>query len=69
MENNFYVGDIFHKRRISRESYTEKMVLYNSNNDNYLDLINDKMYTTDKKEKDYHSKSYNVIHYSNLLTP
>ena len=29
------------------------MVLYNSNNDNYLDLINDKMYTTDKKEKDY----------------
>ena len=26
MENNFYVGDIFHKRRISKESYTEKMV-------------------------------------------
>ena len=23
----------------------------------------------DNKEKDYHSKCYNVIHYSNLLTP
>lgn len=67
MENNFYVGDISHKRRISKESYTEKMVLYNSNNDNYLDLINDKMYTTDKKEKDYViSSSLEIIDINDL---
>lgn len=53
MENNFYVGIVHHNKMFSKDSYNEKLVLYSNDNHNYLDLINDIEYTTDKKNKDY----------------
>lgn len=53
MENNYLVGDILHKKKINKEQYKEKQVLYNIDNNKYLDLLNDKIYTTNTKEKTY----------------
>ncbi len=52
MENNFYVGDIFH-RRFFKFSYIERNVLYAYDEDNYFNLISEKWYTTDSNNKDY----------------
>ena len=51
MENSFYIGDIYYSKR--KQCHTEKLVLYSSDNVNYLDLISGKWYTTDSKKKDY----------------
>jgi len=53
MENNFFVGVVFHGRKSFKVEYTEKLVLYSDDNFNYLDLINDVYYTTDENNKDY----------------
>lgn len=53
MENNFYAGIVHHNKKVTKEAYNEKLVLYSTNNYNYLDLINDIEYTTDVSNKDY----------------
>ena len=53
MENNFYVGVVFHGKRPFKVEYTEKLVLYSDDNFNYLDLINDIYYTIDESNRDY----------------
>lgn len=59
MENNFYVGDVYHSKKKDK---IEKTVLYSSDRVVYIDLLNEKEYTTDKSEKDY------VIEESLILT-
>ena len=56
MENNFYVGIVHHNKKVTKEAYNEKLVLYSTNNYDYLDLINDIEYTTDdgKENKIYY---------------
>lgn len=51
MEDNFYVGDVFHSKR--RNYKTEKTVLYSKDKIIYIDLLNEKEYTTNTKNKDY----------------
>lgn len=53
MENNFFVGIINHKKKIGKNNYQEKVVLYSKDNINYIDLVNDITYTTNELEKDY----------------
>lgn len=53
MENNFYVGIVFHKKKIFKSSYSEKIVLYSEDNTYYVDLINNNIYTTNCNEKDF----------------
>lgn len=53
MENNFYVGVVHYGKRLLKGEYTEKLVLYSEDNINYLDLKNDRYYTTDTSSKDY----------------
>jgi len=53
MENKFYVGVVYHKKRVFKPAYSEKIVLYSDNNINYLDLISGAHYTTNYNEKDY----------------
>lgn len=53
MENNFYVGNIIHKKKKSSAIYVEKMVLYTQDNIYYIDLINDITYTTNNFDKSY----------------
>ena len=52
MENNFYVGNIFHRRRI-RQISIDCTVLYTEDNYHYLDLISGKWYDIDTRKKDY----------------
>ena len=52
MENNFFVGNIFHRRRF-KFSYIEKAVLFTDDCEYYLDLVSGKWYTIDTKSKDY----------------
>ena len=40
MEDNFYVGDIFHSKK--RNSKIEKAVLYSKDRVVYIDLLNEK---------------------------
>lgn len=51
MENNFYVGDVYHSKR--RSTKIEKTVLYSNDKEVYIDLLNEKEYSIDQKEKDY----------------
>lgn len=51
MENNFLVGDVYHSKR--RNYKTEKIVLYSKDRVVYIDLLNEKEYTTDVNNKDY----------------
>ena len=51
MEDNFYVGDIFHSKK--RNGKIEKAVLYSKDKVVYIDLLNEKEYTTDTNENDY----------------
>lgn len=55
MENNFYVGNVIHKRKFLRFKYSkpEKIVLYTEDNYNYIDLVGERNYTTNQKNKDY----------------
>ena len=53
MSNNFYVGIIYHSKKIFKPEYKEKTVLYTENNINYIDLKNKLIYTTDTSQKDY----------------
>ena len=48
---NFYVGDIFHSKK--RNGKIEKAVLYSKDKVVYIDLLNEKEYTTDTNENDY----------------
>lgn len=56
MENNFYVGDVCHKRLFGTVT-TEKNVLYSDDNINYLELNTGIWYSTDSNEKDYVDES------------
>lgn len=51
MEDNFYVGDVFHSKK--RNSKIEKTVLYSKDRVVYIDLLNEREYTIDTNEKDY----------------
>ena len=53
MENNFYVGNIIHKKKKSNTTHIEKIVLYTQDNIYYTDLINDITYTTNNFDKSY----------------
>ena len=53
MENNFYVGIVFHERGIMHEEINEKVVLYTEDNIYYIDLLKKKTYSTDTNEKEY----------------
>ncbi len=53
MENKFYVGDIYHKRRLIKPSYYEKTVLYTEDEKIFLDLLKEKCYTANENEKDF----------------
>lgn len=53
MENNFYVGIINHKKKLFKQSFSEKVVLYSEDNINYLDLISGIWYTVLEDNKDY----------------
>lgn len=48
MVDNFYVGVVCHYKKTS-----EKLVLYSDDNYNYYDLLNNKIYTTNSKNKEY----------------
>ena len=62
MENNFFVGVVIHKKRFTKYEYTEKTVLYSDDKYNYIDLLNDKVYTVNEEELEY------VIKESLILT-
>lgn len=53
MENNFFVGIVNHSKKIRRDSYKEKTVLYKEDTSVYVDLVKNTSYTTDSREKDY----------------
>ena len=55
MRNNFYVGEVYHKRKIFKLNfdYREKLVLYTEEDIVYWDLLGNKEYTCDKRNKDY----------------
>lgn len=53
MENNFFVGVVVHKNKRGNNLYSEKVVLYTSDNIYYTELINDITYTTNSSNKDY----------------
>lgn len=53
MANNFYVGVVYHGKRLFKQAYSEKIVLYSENNIDYLDLINNIWYSIDNFVKDY----------------
>ena len=52
MKNNFFVGNIYHRRKI-KFSYIEQVVLFSENYYYYLDLVSGKWYTTDTKNRNY----------------
>ena len=53
MENNFFVGIVIHKKKFIKYEYTEKLVLYSDDKYNYIDLLNDKVYTVNEEELEY----------------
>ena len=53
MENNFFVGEVCHTKKINRDNRREKIVLYSDDNVHYLDLVRDVTYTCDKSSSDY----------------
>ena len=55
MVNNFYVGEVYHKRKFMKFNfgYREKLVLYTEDDILYLDLLGDKAYTCDTRNKNY----------------
>lgn len=53
MENKFYVGEVYHSKRYNKNFKVEKTVLYSNDNIIYIDLLNEKEYTTNNDDKDY----------------
>lgn len=53
MESNFYIGTVHHQKRLFKQQYQEKIVLYSTDNINFIDLINCAIYSTDVLNKDY----------------
>lgn len=53
MEGNFYIGIVCHKKRGLKCQYEEKIVLYTNNDIDYIDLINNVVYSTDSSDKHY----------------
>ena len=53
MENNFFVGIVNHSKKVRRDAFCEKMILYKENSSCYVDLLNDITYSTDSSLKDY----------------
>ena len=53
MENNFYVGVVYHSKKLFKNEYKEKLVLYSEDGVNYLDLLTGIWYTIDANNKDY----------------
>ena len=53
MEDRFYIGTICHKKRFIKSQYKEKVVLYTNNDIDYVDLINNLVYSTDSSDKCY----------------
>ena len=53
MGNNFYVGEIFHSKKYTKPSRIEKAILYSEDSLIYIDLLNQKEYTTDNNNRDY----------------
>ena len=53
MGNNFYVGEIFHSKKYTKPSRIEKAILYSEDSFIYIDLLNQKEYTTDNSNRDY----------------
>lgn len=53
MENNFYVGIVYHGKKLFKPAYKEKLILYTEDMINYLDLLNGLWYSTDTSNKDY----------------
>ena len=41
MENNFFVGIVNHSKKVRRDAFCEKMILYKENSSCYVDLLND----------------------------
>lgn len=56
MENNFYVGVVYHGKRLFKPRYKEKIVLYSEDQINYLDLRYGIYYTTNRSNKYYVEK-------------
>ena len=40
LENNFYVGEIFHSKKYTKPSRIEKAILYSEDSFIYIDLLN-----------------------------
>lgn len=53
MENKFFIGIVLHKKKFLKSQYTEKVVLFSNDDINYIDLLNDLVYTTDISNRDY----------------
>lgn len=53
MEDKYYACKVFHKRKNLKMAFEEKLVLYSNDNIHYIDLVNNKCYTTDINEKEY----------------
>ena len=52
MENNYYVGTVYHQRSLGR-SKREETVLYSDDYVLFYDLINESCYTTDYNKRDF----------------
>lgn len=44
MENNFYVGTIYHSKKLVKPAWKEKAILYTEDKVNYIDLITSTTY-------------------------
>ena len=53
MENNFYVGVDYHRKKLLKQEYNEKLVLYSDDGYNYIDLLNNNLYTINENELEY----------------
>ena len=53
MEDNFFVGVVYHGKRVFKPEYKEKIILYTDDNINFLDLIGNCYYTTDRSNRNY----------------
>lgn len=53
MENNFFVGVVYHSKRAFRTEYKEKLILYSDNYQEFVDLVTCQVYTLDESKKDY----------------
>ena len=52
MENNFYVGIVVHQKRKPNQLMREKLILYTSDQINYIDLISNMSYPLEGNSND-----------------